>query len=98
MDNHGRCAPVTCGNGTSANTHGRLLVAGGQGVAGSSPVGPTGELQVRGGRPTWSTRLWCRRTQDRVARSHGRLGEARLALRHDERFHVRGAGTALALG
>jgi hypothetical protein len=48
-DEYGRRALVTCGNGTSAYSHERLLVAGGQGVAGSNPVSPTVKSQVRGG-------------------------------------------------
>src|SRR4051812_50120616 len=48
-DDRGRRALATCENSTSANAHGRRLVAGGHGVAGSNPVSPTEKPQLRGG-------------------------------------------------
>src|SRR3954447_11755678 len=48
-DDYGRRALVTCASGTPADAHGRVLVAGGQGVAGSNPVSPIVKPQVRGG-------------------------------------------------
>jgi hypothetical protein len=50
-DEYGRRALVTCGNGTSAYSHERLLVAGGQGVAGSNPVGRQRNRRSGAGRP-----------------------------------------------
>ena len=57
-DGRGCRALVTCRNSTSTDAHGQLLVAGGQGVAGSDPVSPTeqsrGASSVRA-EPLWSS-------------------------------------------